>query len=118
MRRAIVVDDNVDAAEILGDLLRFHGYQVALAHDALAALALLPRFRPDAAILDIGLPVIDGHELAARIRADPNNNRCRLIALSGYGQAHDAPGTPTTFERHLIKPVDIDVLIDLLAQAP
>lgn len=116
--RVLVVDDNVDAAEILGDLLRFHGYQVALAHDALAALALLPRFRPDAAILDIGLPVIDGHELAARIRADPNNNRCRLIALSGYGQAHDAPGTPTTFERHLIKPVDIDVLVDLLAQAP
>jgi signal transduction histidine kinase/CheY-like chemotaxis protein len=113
--RVLVVDDNIDAAEILGDMLGEFGYEVALAHDGLAALEQVQRFRPDAAILDIGLPVIDGYELATRIRADPQNVECRLIALSGYGQESDRQRSREAgFECHLVKPVDIERIVAVL----
>ena len=115
--RVLVVDDNLDAAEILGDMLEVFGYEVALAHDGLAALEQVERFRPDAAILDIGLPVIDGYELATRIRADPRHAGCRLIALSGYGQESDRRRSAQAgFETHLVKPVDIERIVAVLQQ--
>ncbi|MFX9532921.1 response regulator, partial [Acinetobacter baumannii] len=78
-------------------------------HDPVGALAALERFRPTVALLDIGLPVLDGSQLAARIRALPGGAGCRLVALSGYGLAADhARSEAAGFERHLVKPVNPD----------
>ncbi len=112
--RVLVVDDNVDAAEVIGILLASFGYEVALAHDAFGALDRVASFRPDVAILDIGLPVIDGYELAGRIRADPRNAACRIFALSGYGRGTDPRASEGAFEHHFLKPVDIDELVAYL----
>ena len=115
--RVLVVDDNVDAAELLGDMLTLFGYEVALAHDALAALAEVARFAPQVAILDIGLPVIDGYELARRIRAEPQGASCRLLALTGYGQESDRRRSDAAgFECHLVKPLDIERIVALIEQ--
>ena len=105
-RRFTVVDDNADAAETLGMLLSVHGHEVSVFNDPVSALAAAPRLRPDIAVLDIGLPVLDGYELAARLRALPGFENCRLIALSGYGQDADRVRSEAAgFERHLVKPI-------------
>lgn len=110
--RILVVDDNVDAAETLGELLAEFGHEVRLAHDPLAALALIPDFMPHVAILDIGLPGMDGYELAAQIRATPLGSPCRLIALTGYGQDRDRLlSSAAGFECHFTKPIDIEHLV-------
>jgi DNA-binding response OmpR family regulator len=114
--RILVVDDDLDIAEILTDVLRRQGYDVRMAPNAEAAILELVTFWPELAIIDIGLPDIDGYELAVRIRAVTD---CKLVALSGYG-AHSAPSETvvTSFDRHLVKPVDHAVLcntIDALA---
>jgi CheY-like chemotaxis protein len=111
----LVVDDNVDAAELLELMLSKAGHVTAVATDALSALDIASRFTPDVAILDIGLPVIDGYELAVRIRGVPNCAKCRLIALTGYGQDHDRRRSlGAGFEQHLVKPVDIARLLRLV----
>ncbi|MFC5478081.1 ATP-binding protein [Massilia suwonensis] len=105
-RRFMVVDDNADAAETLGMLLSVHGHEVSVFHDPVSALEAAPRLRPDIAVLDIGLPVLDGYELAARLRALPGFEHCRLIALTGYGQDGDRERSEAAgFERHLVKPI-------------
>ena len=105
-RRVLVVDDNVDAAELLGDALQMLGHEVAVVHDGPAALAAVERFRPDLAVLDVGLPQMDGHELARRLRALVPE--CRLIALTGYGQEADrARSMEAGFDVHLVKPVNL-----------
>jgi CheY-like chemotaxis protein len=115
-QRVLVVDDNVDAAELLGEFLRKAGHAVAIANDAAAALALLQQFNPEVAVLDIGLPVMDGYELGLRIRAQGAN--CRLIALTGYGQVQDrVQSKKAGFECHLVKPMDLDRLAEIVAQA-
>jgi PAS domain S-box-containing protein len=118
-RRVLIVDDNVDAAEPLAELLEAVGHQVTVAHDGAQALAKLTAFRPEVAILDIGLPVMDGYELAARI-GERLGSSCRLIALTGYGQEHDRQRSHEAgFEAHLVKPVDprrLFALIDIDAQ--
>src|SRR5262245_55232341 len=88
-RRVLVVDDNVDAAELLGDVLRSVGHEVTVVNDPLRALNVFERFHPDVALLDIGLPVMNGYELAEKIREKPGAAACRLIALTGYGQTQD-----------------------------
>ena len=114
-RRVLVVDDNVDSADMLAEVLRDVGHEVAVAHDPAAALALLEEFTPEIAILDIGLPIMDGYELAERIRATAGSGACRLIALTGYGQQYDrGRSTRTGFASHLVKPVDLDVLTHLI----
>ena len=114
--RIMVVDDNVDAAETLGMLLCAHGHAVEVFNDPVSALAAAPRIKPDIAVLDIGLPVLDGYELAARLRALLGEHPCRLIALSGYGQDGDrARSEAAGFERHLVKPITPDQVARLAA---
>jgi len=107
--RVLVVDDNVDAAETLGLMLEMEGHQVRVAFEATQALEIARVFRPDIALLDIGMPGMDGYELAARMRAAPETRHTFLIAVTGYGQAEDRDRSSRAgFDRHLIKPVEPD----------
>ena len=107
----LVVDDNVDAATLLGDLLRARGYRTRVAHDAAEVLRLAGDFVPDVALLDIGLPAMDGYELARRLRALPAWRHVKLLALTGYGQSADrARSVDVGFDHHLVKPVDLATL--------
>ncbi|MDQ3170365.1 MAG: ATP-binding protein [Acidobacteriota bacterium] len=109
--RILVVDDNVDAAEMLAEVLGQKGYETRTAHDPPAAIRTAAEFLPDVALLDIGLPVMDGYELARHLRAIPGLAEVKLIALTGYGQASDHQRTRDAgFKHHLVKPVDFDAL--------
>jgi signal transduction histidine kinase/ActR/RegA family two-component response regulator len=118
--RILVVDDNEDAAELLAYALSGRGYSTRIAHDGPQALVVAGDFSPDVAVLDIGLPVMDGYELAHRLRASPGVRKVRLVALTGYGQAEDARrAREAGFEEHLVKPVDfkrLDALVTRLLQ--
>jgi PAS domain S-box-containing protein len=115
--RVLIVDDNVDAAEMLGRWLAEAGHEVKVAHDAAAALEVVGAFAPHVALLDIGLPVLDGYELAPRLRRELNGRACRLIALSGYGQEADrARSEQAGFDQHLVKPVHPQALLALLQE--
>jgi CheY-like chemotaxis protein len=115
-RKILVADDNRDAANALALLLRLAGHDVRVAHDGQAALALAREFQPDCAVLDIGMPDLNGYEVARRLRHSAFGKHVRLIALTGWGQdddkrrAHDAG-----FDHHLTKPVDRERLDALLA---
>jgi len=114
-KRVLVVDDNVDAAMSLQELLVARGHDAAIAHDGEAALALADRFHPRVAVLDVGLPLIDGYELASRLRASRSREELRLIALTGYGQESDrVRAHQAGFDHHLVKPVSFDLLVRLL----
>ena len=116
--RILVVDDNADGAEMLAAALSAKGYETRVAHDAPAALALAAEFCPDVAFLDIGLPVMDGYELAARLRRLPALHGTRLIALTGYGQESDRQRSREAgFHEHLVKPVDLQAIDTILAAA-
>ncbi len=111
-KRILVVDDNVDAAESMADLLALLGNEIAIAHDGPEALRLAPIFNPDICVVDIGLPAMDGYELARRLRAsDCLGEGARLIAVTGYGQATDRQRSREAgFDAHLVKPVNPDLL--------
>ena len=112
--RVLIVDDNVDAAETLHEFLALQGYETAVAHDGLAGLDRAATFAPDVCVLDIGLPVMDGYELAGRLRAQLGAG-ARLIAATGYGQDSDRARTKEAgFDHHLVKPIVLDTLIALL----
>ncbi|HET6957666.1 MAG TPA: chemotaxis protein CheB [Vicinamibacterales bacterium] len=112
-QRILLVDDNVDATNMLRDMLTDLGYQVAVAYDGPQALVALETFRPDVAVIDIGLPVMDGYELAGHIRQD--GHVPRLIAMTGYGQPADlARSRQAGFDSHLVKPVDMAALIAVI----
>jgi signal transduction histidine kinase/CheY-like chemotaxis protein len=114
-RRVLVVDDNVDAAETMAELLHMSGYEVRVAHDAAAALEAHDAFHPDAALLDIGLPQVDGYELARMLRAKARDGKLRLVALTGYGRDNDkARAAQAGFDEHLVKPVAVDALLGVL----
>ena len=117
-RRVLVVDDNEDGAEMLGDLLRLLDYDVQIAHDGAAALEVVRSFSPEIAVLDIGLPVMNGYELAVRL--SEVGQHPRLIALTGYGQPIDRVRTRTAgFAAHLVKPVTVEALTTALdAESP
>ena len=109
--RILVVDDNEDGAGMLADALIGKGYDTRVAHDAPAALRVAAEFSPDVAFLDLGLPVMDGYELAAHLRELPGLADLRLIAVTGYGQESDRRRTSDAgFHGHLVKPVDIDAI--------
>ncbi|MBX3470421.1 MAG: response regulator [Planctomycetes bacterium] len=113
-RRVLVVDDNVDAADLLGEALRTLGFEVAVAHGAEGALDLAGPFAPDVALVDLGMPGIDGFELAQRLRG--RGVELRLVALTGYGQDHDRARTREAgFDAHLVKPAPLDVIVAALA---
>ena len=115
-RRVLVTDDNVDAAEALGVLLEILGAEVRVVHDGPSALAAYADYAPDLVLLDIGMPDMDGYEVARRIRAAPGPHRAKLVALTGWGQAEDSRrAREAGFDQHIVKPADIDVLKALLA---
>jgi two-component system, chemotaxis family, CheB/CheR fusion protein len=114
-RRVLVVDDNVDAANSVAELIRMWGHEVAVAYDGFAGLDVARTFVPEVALLDIGLPSMSGHTLAGKLRQLPTNGLF-LIALTGYGQETDRKATQAAgFDVHLIKPVDAGPLQTLLA---
>jgi PAS domain S-box-containing protein len=115
-RRVLIVDDNVDAADSLSMLLALQGHATQVAYGAKEALAALEAFRPDVALLDIGLPEMNGYELAQRLRAMAHLAGLRLIALTGYGQLEDQQrALAAGFNAHLAKPVDLPALERALA---
>lgn len=111
MRRVLLVDDNIDSSEVMGELLGVMGHQVFLANDADRALALARAHRPDTIILDIGMPKVDGYALARMLRDDPLFALTRLIAHTGYGSDQDRQKTRDAgFDFHLVKPANFDEL--------
>lgn len=115
-RRILLVDDNRDAAETTQTLLEYDGHQVVVAYTGLDALALAAQFAPDVVVLDIGLPDVDGYEVARRLRAQPDGGGLLLVALTGYGCAEDRRAVMAAgFDHHLVKPADPSRLAAVLA---
>jgi CheY-like chemotaxis protein len=112
--RVLVVDDNVDAAELLAELLRMAGHEVTVVHDGACALRAVEEVPPEMALLDIGLPGMDGYELAIRL-ADRLAG-VHLVAVTGYGQEHDRiRAREAGFQRHFVKPVPSGDLLAYIA---
>jgi CheY-like chemotaxis protein len=115
-RRVLVVDDNLDAAEMLGALLQHAGHEVRVAGGGAAALDIAAQFRPEVALLDIGMPGMDGYELARALRLDPALPAIVLIALTGWGHEEDKMrARDAGFDGHLTKPADPDEVMRLVA---
>ena len=118
-RRILIADDNNDALESLATLLQLSGHEVFTATNGGTALQSAERHLPEVALLDIGMPMLDGYEVARRIRAQPWGQRITLVALTGWGQDSDRRRSREAgFDSHLVKPLDLDTLTDLLARLP
>ena len=114
-RRVLVVDDNIDSADSLALLLRVDGHLVETAHDGEAALELAERFQPDAILLDLGMPRMNGYEVCERIRSHPWGRSILMVAQTGWGQAQDRARTlEAGFDAHLTKPIDPAAIQDML----
>ena len=117
-RRILVVDDNLDAAEGLAMLLSLRGHEVATAYDGQSAIDQARELQPDVVLLDIGLPRLDGFEVARRLREEHTSRPMLLVALTGYGQERDrVRAREAGFDHHLLKPVRLEMLEGLLAVA-
>lgn len=117
--RIVVVDDNIDSCESLAMLLKMMGHEVEVAHDGVAALAVVARFKPRICLLDIGLPQLSGYQVARRIREMSGGPKMMLIAMTGWGQEKDKERAKEAgFDHHLVKPVDIDVVNNILEKLP
>lgn len=115
-RLILIVEDNDDAREALRMLLELDGHVVEAAAEGTQALEIARGKDPDVALVDIGLPGIDGYEVARKVRAIPRSRGLRLIAVTGYGQAEDRrKALDAGFDLHITKPVDPDRLMQLLA---
>jgi len=113
----LVVDDNLDALEMLVEALNMLGYEAHPAANVQAALSVAREKRPNVALLDIGLPDMDGYELGKHLRQLPGLDGLRLVALTGYGQASDkARSSSLGFVAHLVKPIDLNALRVLLGE--
>ncbi len=118
-RRILIADDNNDALESLATLLQLSGHEVYTATNGGTALQSAERHLPEVALLDIGMPLLDGYEVAKRIRAQPWGQRITLVALTGWGQDSDRRRSREAgFDSHLVKPLDLETLTDLLARLP
>jgi len=118
-RRILIVDDNEDGAESLAMLLEFGGHETHLAHDGQQAIAAAERLRPDAMLLDIGLPGLNGYEVCRRIRNEPWGKNVMMVALTGWGQEEDRlRSNEAGFDAHMVKPVDHELLSRLLDSIP
>jgi CheY-like chemotaxis protein len=114
--QVLIADDNADAAESLGMLLQLEGHVVHIASDGLAALALAEQLRPQVAVLDVGMPGLNGHELAQRLRQEPWGQGMFILAVTGWGQQEDQRlALAAGFDRHFTKPMDPVALLDCLA---
>lgn len=115
--RVLIVDDNRDAADSLAALLELEGFDVRAVHDGLAAVSMALEWRPEAIVLDIGLPGLDGYSVATQLRERFTGTPLRLIALTGYGQSRDRERSRSAgFDRHLVKPVEYEELVAALRQ--
>jgi CheY-like chemotaxis protein len=115
-RRVLIVDDNQDAADSLAVVLRFEGHETSVAYSAQAAIEAVSSSQPEFVLLDIGLPNMDGYEVARRIRS--SGAPARIIALTGYGQLEDRQRSAAAgFAAHLVKPVDIAMLVSMLSDS-
>ena len=113
--RVLVVDDNKDSAETLGMLLELMGNEISVAYDGEQALALANESKPDVVLLDIGLPKMNGYEVARQIRKEPWGSNPILVAITGWGQTEDKDlSRESGFDHHLVKPVDYDQLLKLI----
>src|SRR6202043_2230868 len=118
-RRILVADDNADALETLATVLELGGHEVFSAANGALALESAERNLPEVALLDIGMPKLDGYEVARRIRAQPWGRRITLVALTGWGQDSDRRRSGEAgFDSHLVKPLDLDKLTELLGRLP
>jgi two-component system CheB/CheR fusion protein len=114
--RILVADDNADSAKLLAKLLTFSGHDVRTAFDGAAAFDVVKAFAPDVALLDIGMPKLNGYELAQRIRAEVTDRRITLVAMTGWGQEEDRRRAHEAgFDHHLTKPADLDAIEKLIA---
>jgi CheY-like chemotaxis protein len=115
-RRILVVDDNIDSAESMAMMLELSGHDVATAHDGLKAVELAKEFQPHVALLDIGMPKLDGYEAARTIRRESWGKDMMLVALTGWGQQEDKQRSREAgFDAHLVKPIDFSALEELVA---
>lgn len=116
--QVLVVDDNADAADMLRLLLEANGHVVRVEHHPRSAFEQALRRPPDVAILDIGLPDIDGNELARMLRSRPETQGCMLVAVTGYSQEHDRKAAlEAGFDHHMVKPANGEQLVGLLKHA-
>jgi CheY-like chemotaxis protein len=114
-RRVLVVDDNADSAESLALLLRVEGHLVETAYDGRAAVELAERFQPDAILLDLGMPGMNGYDVCEEIRSQPWGRSILMVAQTGWGQAQDRARTfEAGFDAHLTKPIDPEVVQEML----
>ncbi len=114
--RVLVVDDNRDAAELLAQLVESMGHSARLAHDGPTALQLVSEFRPELALVDIGLPVMDGYELVRQLRKQPGGGAMQVVAVTGYGLAEDVQRSREAgFDAHIVKPVQLENLEKLIS---
>ena len=115
LRQILIVDDNVSSAETLALLISLSGHQTRVAHSGAATLEAVEAFRPDVVLLDIGLPGMDGFEVARRLREGDRNRHLLLVAVTGYGQDDDRHRSAAAgFDHHLVKPVDLAELEKIL----
>jgi CheY-like chemotaxis protein len=115
--RVLVVDDNVDAADSAAMLLRLSGHEVRVAYSGPTALDAAVEYQPNVVLLDIGLPEMDGYEVARRLRQHPQLKNVQLVAMTGYGQEEDRHRSRAAgFNAHLVKPVAPQILREVLAR--
>jgi CheY-like chemotaxis protein len=114
-RRVLIVDDNHDSAELLSLALERQGHETRIAYDPRRAIPLALEFRPNLAFLDIGLPGMDGHELLAVLRAAPELQGCKFVAVTGYDELTSVPGS-RGFDGHLLKPIDLNAIANLVLE--
>ena len=118
-RRIVIVEDNADAREMLQMLLSVEGHEVDSAEDGRDGLALIERLQPDVALIDIGLPLLNGYDVARTLRARSQGPPVLLVALTGYGQPEDRQrALAAGFDEHLIKPVNLDRLTQIMSRSP
>lgn len=115
-KQVLLVDDNEDARELLGGLLEIQGYQVEVAADAPGALEIAARWKPQIIVLDLGLPEVDGWELARQLRQVDGLAGVRIVALTGYGSERDRERSREAgIDQHLLKPIEISQLVRAFA---
>jgi CheY-like chemotaxis protein len=118
-RRVLIVDDISDITAMLSELVTLLGHEACVANDGIEALERAREFHPDLVLLDLGMPEVDGFEVARRLRAEPDGHRILLIAMSGWGHAAAREqAVQAGFDRHFLKPITLAHLTALLALPP